>query len=79
MSSIPTPPVGTSGTSGSGALTAFTYATPPTADTGNTLTAVAPAPHAAATSVGVNAPGTTASPRSTANATTSPRKSGATR
>src|SRR5690242_2865673 len=52
-----TPPVGTISMWGNGPFSALMYLAPPTLPHGNTLTASAPASHAASTSVGVSAPG----------------------
>src|SRR5205085_4770361 len=57
-----TPPVGTIGMSGNGSRMSRRYRGPPSR-AGNSLTAAAPAAHAATISVGVNAPGRYAAPR----------------
>jgi len=55
-----TPPVGIISTCGSGPLSAVRYFAPPIALAGNTFTTSAPACQAVTISVGVNAPGSTA-------------------
>src|SRR5690349_11566493 len=62
-----TPPAAINGTCGKDACRALIYRSPPTGPEGNTLTKSAPALHAVTTSVGVNAPGNTATFRLAAN------------
>ena len=73
-----TPPLGTSGMSGNGPRHSRTNAGP-TTDAGKTLTAAAPARHAASTSLGVAAPGSVGIPRAAAQATSSGSVCGMTR
>ena len=74
-----TPPVGQSGICGNGPFSAFRYDAPPTLLAGKILMMSPPADHAVKTSVGVIAPGSTATPRSLATAITSGTTHGVTR
>ena len=73
-----TPPVGTSGISGNGPLISRTKPGPAD-DAGKSLTAAAPARHAARISVGVAHPGNAGMPRPAAHATSSSSRWGITR
>src|SRR5579863_8467917 len=63
------PPAGTKGISGKAACIALMYRSPSVREQGNTFTKSAPALQAVTTSVGVSAPGITATPSLAANST----------
>ena len=73
-----TPPVGSSGMSGNGPRSSRTNEGP-AEEAGKSLTAAAPARHAARISVGVAAPGKAGMPRAAAHATSSASRCGITR